>query len=159
MADEKTAEKTNENQSPAAKAGASVKAEPSAVGGGSFLDTLYEKITDVIGGDNPNQYFCMTFPGTLIDAADYQYDISGEKPAHVKANESKLVNKLFDACFIAAADNGRQLQNQYRTALSMLSPKLNRDLFEMKVRLRKAPSSNWWGNASRQIQAQQVRMK
>ena len=101
----------------------------------------------------------MTFPGTLIDAADYQYDISGEKPAHVKANESKLVNKLFDACFIAAADNGRQLQNQYRTALSMLSPKLNRDLFEMKVRLRKAPSSNWWGNASRQIQAQQVRMK
>lgn len=107
-----------------------------AAGGGSFLDTLYEKITDVIGGDNPNQYFCMTLPGTLIDPTDYKYDISGEKPAHVKANESKLVNKLFDACFMTASDNGRQLQNQYRTALNMLSPKLNRDLFEMKVRLR-----------------------
>lgn len=104
--------------------------------GGSFLDTLYEKITDVIGGDNPNQYFCLTLPGTLVDPTDYTYDISGEKPAHVKANESKLVNKLFDACFITASDNGRHLQNQYRTALSMLSPKLNRDLFEMKVRLR-----------------------
>lgn len=103
---------------------------------GSFLDMLYEKITDVIGGDNPDQYFCMTLPGTLINAEDYKYDIGGEKPAHVKANESKLVNKLFDPCFITASDNGRHLQNQYRTALNMLSPKLNRDLFEMKVRLR-----------------------
>ncbi|MGN0495236.1 MAG: hypothetical protein ACI4GW_03335 [Lachnospiraceae bacterium] len=102
----------------------------------SFLDTLYENITDVIGGDNPNQYFCMTLPGTIVNPSDYQYDVEGEKPAHVKANESKLVNKLFDACFMTASDNGRQLQNQYRTALNMLSPKLNRDLFEMKVRLR-----------------------
>ena len=140
-----TAKNTNEPQTPAPKGEAS-KSVPEAPkgadnpagggGGGSFLDTLYEKITDVIGGDNPNQYFCMTLPGTLIEAADYQYDVSGEKPAHVKANESKLVNKLFDACFMTASDNGRQLQNQYRTALNMLSPKLNRDLFEMKVRLR-----------------------
>ncbi len=140
-----TAKNTNEPQTPAPKGEAS-KSVPEAPkgadnpagggGGGSFLDTLYEKITDVIGGDNPNQYFCMTLPGTLIEAADYQYDVNGEKPAHVKAHESKLVNKLFDACFMTASDNGRQLQNQYRTALNMLSPKLNRDLFEMKVRLR-----------------------
>ena len=103
----------------------------------SFLDTIYNKINDVIGGDNPNQYFCMTLPGTLLSPEDYSYNIKGEKPAHVKANESKLVNKMFDACFITASDNGRHLQNQYKTALSMLSPKLNRDLFEMKVQLRK----------------------
>lgn len=110
--------------------------QKSGAEGGSFLDTLYEKITDVIGGDNPNQYFCLTLPGTLVESSDYEYDIAGEKPPHVKASESKLVNKLFDACFITASDNGRHLQNQYRTALNMLSPKLNRDLFEMKVRLR-----------------------
>ena len=103
----------------------------------SFLDTIYNKINDVIGGDNPNQYFCLTLPGTLLSPEDYTYDIKGEKPAHVKANESKLVNKMFDASFITASDNGRHLQNQYKTALSMLSPKLNRDLFEMKVQLRK----------------------
>lgn len=103
----------------------------------SFLDTIYNKINDVIGGDNPNQYFCLTLPGTQLSPEDYSYDIKGEKPAHVKANESKLVNKLFDASFITASDNGRRLQNQYKTALSMLSPKLNRDLFEMKVQLRK----------------------
>lgn len=102
----------------------------------SFLDVIYEKITDVIGGDNPNQYFCLTLPGTLVNPEDYSYDTAAEKPAHVKANESKLVNKLFDACFITGSDNGRHLQNQYRTALNMLSPKMNRDLFEMKVRLR-----------------------
>lgn len=118
------------------KNGAVTPAPPSTETEKSFLDTIYEKITDVIGGDNPNQYFCLTLPGTLISPEEYSYDIAGEKPAHVKANESKLVNKLFDACFVTASDNGRHLQNQYRTALNMLSPKLNRDLFEMKVRLR-----------------------
>lgn len=103
--------------------------------GESFLDIIYNKITDVIGGDNPNQYFCMSLPGTIINPEEYSYEGS-EKPPHVKANESKLVNKMFDACFISAADNGRVLQNQYKTALNMLSPKLNRDLFEMKIRLR-----------------------
>lgn len=115
-----------------------VRAETGDADNQSFLDIIYNKITDVIGGDNPNQYFCLTLPGTLLNPKDYKYDTgSGEKPAHVKANESKLVNKLFDASFITASDNGRLLPNQYKTALSMLSPKLNRDLFEMKVRLRK----------------------
>lgn len=102
----------------------------------SFLDILYNKIISVIGGDNPNQYFCMSLPGTIVNPKDYSYNTDDEKPAHVKANESKLVNKLFDACFMTAVDNGKHFQNQYRTALNMLSPKLNRDLFEMKVRLR-----------------------
>lgn len=108
---------------------------PGSSAGEGFLDTIYKKITDVIGGNNPDQYFCMSLPGTIINPDDYSYEGS-EKPPHVKANESKLVNKLFDACFISAADNGRNLPNQYKTALSMLSPKLNRDLFEMKIRLR-----------------------
>lgn len=106
-----------------------------ASSGESFLDTIYSKITDVIGGDNANQYFCMSLPGTIINPDDYSYEGS-EKPPHVKANESKLVNKMFDACFISSSDNGRNLQSQYKTALNMLSPKLNRNLFEMKIRLR-----------------------
>ncbi len=101
-----------------------------------FMDTLYEEIVNVIGGDSPNQYFCMTLPGTILDPDMFSYDTLGAKPAHVKANESRLVNKLFDASFISAADNGKTLPNQYKTALSMLSPKLNKDLFELKNRLR-----------------------
>lgn len=31
-------------------------------------------ITDVIGGNNPNQYFCMTLSGTLVDPNDYIYN-------------------------------------------------------------------------------------
>lgn len=77
---------------------------------------------------NTNQYPCLTLPGTIINPEKYKYDLSGVKPAHVKANESRLVNKLFDACFITGADNGKMLPNQYKTALSMLSPKLNKDL-------------------------------
>lgn len=102
----------------------------------SFLENIYEKITAVIGGDNPDQYFCMNFPGTIINPEVSKYDQKKGKPEHIEANESKLVNKLFDPCFITASDNGRKLQNQYRTALNMLSPKFNRDLFEMKIRLR-----------------------
>lgn len=104
----------------------------------NFSDQLYDEITAVIGGDNPNQFFCMSLPGTLIDPSQYAYDVKNNepKPAHVKANESKLVNKLFDACFMTASDNGRHLQTQYRTALNMLTPKMNGKLFEAKTKLR-----------------------
>lgn len=104
----------------------------------NFSDLLYDEITAVISGDNPNQFFCMSLPGTLIDPSQYAYDVKNNepKPAHVKANESKLVNKLFDACFMTASDNGRHLQTQYRTALNMLTPKMNGKLFEAKTKLR-----------------------
>ncbi|WP_341299608.1 hypothetical protein MHB44_13700 [Lysinibacillus sp. FSL H8-0500] len=104
----------------------------------SFADQLYEQITSVIGGSNANQFFCMSLPGTLIDASQYAYDIGNNepKPAYVRANESKLVNKLFDACQMTASDNGRHLSTQYKTALDMLTPKLNSKLFEAKNKLR-----------------------
>lgn len=102
-----------------------------------FISSLYESISSVIGGDNQNEYLCLTLPGTVIDPERYKYDTSGAKPAHVKANESRLVNKMFDACFVTGADNGKMLPNQYKTALSMLSPKMNRKLFELKNQLRK----------------------
>ena len=104
----------------------------------SFADKIYEQITSVIGGSNANQFLCMSLPGTLIDVSQYAYDIesSEPKPAYVKANESKLVNKLFDACKMTASDNGRHLSTQYKTALDMLTPKLNSKLFEAKNKLR-----------------------
>lgn len=104
-----------------------------------FLDELYDKISSVIGGTNENQYLCLTLPGTVINSKDFEYndtDENVEKPAHVRANESRLVNKLFDASFVTGGDNGKLLPNQYKTALSMLSPQLNRELYELKSRLR-----------------------
>jgi hypothetical protein len=105
----------------------------------SFADILYDKITSVIGGNNPNQFFCMGLPGTLIDRTQYSYDVDKNemKPSLVEANESKLVNKLFDACTLSASDNGRHLQTQYKTALDMLTPRLNGKLFDAKTKLRK----------------------
>ncbi len=104
----------------------------------SFADVLYDEITSVIGGDNPNQFFCMGLPGTILDPAQYSYDVDKNqvKPAHVKANESKLANKLFDAAFMSSSDNGKHLTTQYMTALNMLTPKLNGMLFDAKTKLR-----------------------
>lgn len=105
----------------------------------SFADKLYKEITAVIGGDNPNQFFCMGLPGTMLEPNQYSYAVEQNepKPALVEANESKLVDKLFDACTLASADNGRHLHTQYKTALDMLSPKFNGKLFEAKTKLRK----------------------
>lgn len=105
----------------------------------SFADQLYEKITSVIGGDNPNQFFCMSLPGMQIDKNLYSYDIENNqpKPPLVEANESKLVNRLFDACTMTGSDNGRHLQTQYKSALDMLTPQLNGKLFDAKSKLRK----------------------
>lgn len=105
----------------------------------SFADQLYEKITSVIGGNNPNQFFCMSLPGMQIDKNLYSYNIEENqpKPPLVEANESKLVNRLFDACTMTGSDNGRHLQTQYKSALDMLTPQLNGKLFDAKSKLRK----------------------
>lgn len=105
----------------------------------SFADQLYDKITSVIGGNNPNQFFCMSLPGMQIDKNLYSYDIENNqpKPPLVEANESKLVNRLFDACKMTGSDNGRHLQTQYKSALDMLTPQLNGKLFDAKSKLRK----------------------
>lgn len=115
-----------------------LKDEPVTEEPESFADILYDQITSVIGGDNPNQFFCMGLPGTLLDPAQYSYDTDKNqvKPAHVKANESKLADKLFDAAFMSSASNGKHLTTQYRTALNMLTPKLNGKLFDAKTKLR-----------------------
>lgn len=105
----------------------------------SFADQLYDKVTSVIGGNNPNQFFCMSLPGMQIDKNLYSYDIENNqpKPPLVEANESKLVNRLFDACKMTGSDNGRRLQTQYKSALDMLTPQLNGKLFDAKSKLRK----------------------
>lgn len=104
----------------------------------SLVDVMYNSINEVLGGDNPNQYFCMTFPGTILSPHTYSYDYQNNvpKPPTVEANESRLANKLFDPCHITGADNGRSLAQQYSTALDMLTPKLNAKMQEAKNNLR-----------------------
>lgn len=143
MIDENEPAASVENIQPEKKMDASIKTnilkdEPVAEESASFADILYDQITSVIGGDNPNQFFCMGLPGTLLDPAQYSYDTDKNqvKPAHVKANESKLADKLFDAAFMSSASNGKHLTTQYRTALNMLTPKLNGKLFDAKTKLR-----------------------
>lgn len=118
--------------------GKTVKVGDSSENDKSLVDIMYEKINEVIGGDNANQYFCMTFPATLLAKETYEYDYkSGKsKPLTVEMNESRLANKMFDPCNITGADNGRSLAQQYSSALDMLTPKLNQKIQEAKTNLR-----------------------
>ncbi len=104
----------------------------------SLVDIFYEKINEVIGGDNNNQFFCMNFPATLVDAHSYSYDYKNNvsKPPRIQQNESRLANKMFDPCQVTGADNGRSLAQQYLSALNMLTPKLNAKVQEAKNYLR-----------------------
>ncbi|WP_235316234.1 hypothetical protein [Porphyromonas crevioricanis] len=88
----------------------------------SFFDQIYEEIENVIGGDNPNQFLCLTIPGQVLTAEDFAYDYkrNAEKNPTVEANESRLANKLFDPCRVTGADNGMTLPYQYRSALMCL---------------------------------------
>lgn len=104
----------------------------------SFWDLLYNKIDGVIGGENPNQFLCLTIPGQALAAEDFAFDYksNAEKNLVVAANESKLANKLFDPCRITGSDNGMSLVYQYRSALNTLTPKLNAKIAEAKNQLR-----------------------
>lgn len=104
----------------------------------SFFDRIYDQIEDVIGGDNPNQFLCLTLPGQALSPEDFAYDYknNAEKGPTVEANESKLANKLFDPCRVTGADNGMMLPYQYRSALDMLTPQLNAKIAKAKNQLR-----------------------
>lgn len=105
---------------------------------GSFFDLVYEQIDNVIGGDNPNQFLCITLPGQALSAEDFAYDYkkNAAKGPTIEANESRLANKLFDPCHVTGADNGMTLPYQYRSALDMLTPKLNAKIATAKNQLR-----------------------
>lgn len=105
---------------------------------GSFFDLVYEQIDNVIGGDNPNQFLCITLPGQALSAEDFAYDYkkNAAKGPTIEANESRLANKLFDPCHVTGADNGMTLPYQYRSALDMLTPKLNAKIATAKKQLR-----------------------
>lgn len=104
----------------------------------SFVDQFYNKVNAVLGGSNPNQFLCLTIPGQALSAEDFRYDYKNNAPKGpvVEANESRLANKLFDPCKMTGADNGLTLPYQYRTALDMLTPKLNAKVAEAKNQLR-----------------------
>ena len=102
----------------------------------ALIEQIYQAINEVIGGSNKNQIFCMTSPGTTLNPSDYRYDTEGKKPATVAANESRLVNKLFDPCHVTGSDNGRSLPTQFLSALNVLTPKLNPELARAKNILR-----------------------
>lgn len=104
----------------------------------SFADMVYEQINSVLGGTNPNQFLCLTIPGQALSAEDFAYDYKNNAPKGpvVEANESRLVNKLFDPCRMTGADNGLTLPYQYRSALDMLTPKLNSRVAAAKNQLR-----------------------
>ena len=104
----------------------------------SYIEVIYDEIVKVIGGDNPSQYFMMTFPAQVINPKDYEYDIENNAPKGpvVEANESRLANKLFDPCHITGADNGMMLSNQYKSALDVLTPRLDKKTAISKEKLR-----------------------
>ncbi|MFI3214255.1 MAG: hypothetical protein R3Y24_13080 [Eubacteriales bacterium] len=104
----------------------------------SFIDIVYQQINSVIGGASPNQFLCLTLPGQVLTAEDYAYDYKNNlaKGASVEAKESKLANKLFDSCRMVGSDNGLTLPYQYRSALDVLTPKLNLKVAEAKNQLR-----------------------
>ena len=91
---------------------------------GSFFDIIYDRIVDVIGGDDPQQYLCITLPGQALSPEDFAYDYKNNAPKGptIEANESRLANKLFDPGHVVGADNGMTLPYQYRSALDTRQP-------------------------------------
>ncbi len=135
---ERESEKKNPSDNAEKKNGKNAKVGDGANDDKSLVDIMYDKINEVIGGDNANQYFCMTFPATILAKESYEYDYKNgkAKPLTVEMKESRLVNKMFDPCNITGADNGRSLAQQYSSALDMLTPKLNQKIQDAKTELR-----------------------
>ena len=96
----------------------------------SAIEKIYKQITDVIGGNNPNQIFCMLMPGTVLDKTTYEYDLQKPKTSLVQDAESELADQIFDICQITAGNSGKLLSEQYLMALSNFIPPIDLKLEE-----------------------------
>jgi|GEM_PF-488406 hypothetical protein len=104
----------------------------------AFSSQVYDEIDSKIGGNGYNQFLCLLIPGIILRAEDFSYDVNKEiKGPVIEANECQLANKMFDPCTMTNSDNGRNLAYQYKMALDMLTPKVNKRLALHKNKLRK----------------------
>ena len=101
----------------------------------AFIEAFYAKVNGLVGGDNPDEHLCLMVPGISLNKEDYTFN--KVKSPTVEANESRLVNKLYDPYNLVNSDNGRTLPNQYLSALNLLTPKLNTVIAKAKNELRK----------------------
>lgn len=104
-----------------------------------FAAHFYEEINNAMGGSNPNEKLCLLLPGIALTKSDFEYDYKNNaaKGPVIEANESRLANKLYDPMDMVGGDNGKTLEHQYRSALDMLTPKVNPIIAEAKNELRK----------------------
>ncbi|VXC06217.1 hypothetical protein [Curtobacterium sp. 8I-2] len=112
---------------------ADTAAAPKGLG---VIGQIRDQLNQVLGGNNPNQYFMMTVPGTILDPSEYAYDVTKAKPVVVAANESRLVDQLFDVTTVSPAPNGQRLSSQFLQALSVLVPKFDPMMPRIKNKLR-----------------------
>ena len=103
-----------------------------------FASHFYDEVNNVIGGTNPNEKLTLLLPGIALTKSDFEYDYKNNaaKGPVIEANESRLANKLYDPFDMVGGDNGKTLEHQYRSALDMLTPKLNPIIANAKNQLR-----------------------
>lgn len=102
----------------------------------SAIEQIYDKLADVFGGTNPSQVLSMLMPGSSLNIDDFRYDTNKLKPVAVKEAESRLANQMFDIAKVQAGSNGQKVASQYMQALSVLVPKFNPLLPQVKNILR-----------------------
>lgn len=109
-----------------------------AVDNRNFITKFYEEVNKAIGGNNDNQILTLLLPGIALSKSDFEYNyINNEaKGPNIEANESRLANKLYDYAEMVGGDNGKTLEHQYKSALDMLTPKINPILANAKNQLR-----------------------
>lgn len=91
-----------------------------------IIDEIYDKIVDLFG--NPNQLFCMEFPGRVLNESLYAFKTDSifseiTKPQPVVEEEFRMTDDLFDVGQITGGPMGKKLSSTYELALNMLVPK------------------------------------
>jgi hypothetical protein len=100
------------------------------------IEAIYDQLASVLGGTDPNQFMTMQIPGTILDQSSYSYDTTARKPPTVAKAESDLVDQMFDIAEVSASSNGQRVSDQYLQALSVLVPRFDAEMPELKTRLR-----------------------
>jgi hypothetical protein len=101
-----------------------------------FASAIYETFKSIFGNNNPTQMFSLCWPGTVLDPESLGVDESSSTiPLSQLIKTSRIMDAYVPPSPITQPD-GTRVSSRYKTVLSQLSPKVNKELAELQAIVR-----------------------
>lgn len=102
---------------------------------GDFTAAIYDAITKVFASTNPEQLFCLCWPGTVLEYERLEWRreemVGGNMPEHALLRSSQILDQYIPPSPLTQPD-GTRVSDRYNQAISQLGPVPNAGLMRLQ---------------------------